>query len=167
MFTKICPRGSANRTSEKISLSSQDTEKVLRELGKNEQKAKASSRAVLQNLKSEITDIGVKLDKLLSAYLDEIISAEEYAAQKQKLLSHKVGCAEEIGEIESGSVSWLEPAPAVVKSLKQAAGMVRSGDKAAITAFLKQIGSNHILFDKSVSFSPKIPYKLASERNET
>ena len=151
---------------QKVSLSSQDTEKVLRELDKDKQKAKESSRAVLQNLKSEITDIGVKLDKLLSAYLDEIISAEEYAAQKQKLLSHKVGCAEEIGEIESGSVSWLEPARAFVKSLNQAAELVRSGDKSEITAFLKQIGSNHILFDKSVSFSPKIPYKLAAERSE-
>ena len=151
---------------QKISLSSQDTEKVLRELGKNEQKAKASSRAVLQNLKSEIADIGVKLDKLLSAYLDEIVSAEEYAAQKQKLLSRKVECVEEIGEIEDGSVSWLEPARAFVKYLNHATEIVRSGDKSEMTTFLKQIGSNHILFDKCISFSPKIPYKLAAERSE-
>src|SRR3990167_4545346 len=137
MFTKICPRGSANRTSEKISLSSQDTEKVLRELGKNEQKAKASSRAVLQNLKSEIADIGVKLDKLLSAYLDEIVSTEEYATQKQKMLAHKVELQEEIREIEDKGVSWLEPARAWVKSLNQAEKLLSSGDKSEMTTFLK------------------------------
>lgn len=152
---------------QKVSLSSQDTEKVLRELNKDEQKAKAENHVFLQNLKSEITDIGVKLDKLLSAYLDEIVSAEEYATQKEKLLTRKVECNEETSEIENGSVSWLEPARAFVKSLNQAENLVRSGDKAEMTTFLKQIGSNHILFDKSISFSLKIPYKLAAERSET
>ena len=151
---------------QKVSLSSRDTDKVLRELDKDEQKAKSSSREVLQNLRNEITDISAKLDKLLSAYLDEIVSAEEYAAQKEKLLARKVECTEEISEIESGSVSWLEPARALVKSLNHATELVQSGDKSEMTTFLKQIGSIHILFDKSISFSPKIPYKLAAERSE-
>jgi len=64
----------------------------------------------VQNLKSELADISAKLDKLLSAYLDEIISAEEYSAQKQKLLSRKVEFNEEIREIEDKGTSWLEPA---------------------------------------------------------
>ncbi len=151
---------------QKVSLSSQDTDKVLRELDKDEQKAKSDNYAVLQNLKSEISDVGAKLDKLLSAYLDEVITSEEYATQKQKLLSRKIECGEEIGEIENGSVSWLEPARAFVKSLNHATELVRSGDKSEMTTFLKQIGSNHILFDKSISFSPEIPYKLAAERSE-
>ena len=151
---------------QKVSLTSQDTEKVLRELDKDGQKAKEDSKLVVQNLKSELADIETRLDKLLSAYLDEIVSAEEYAAQKQKLLSRKVECNEEINEIENGSVSWLEPARAFVKSLNYATELVRSGDKSEMITFLKQIGSNHILFDKSVSFSPKIPYKLAAERSE-
>src|SRR3989338_7388078 len=81
-------------------------------------------------------------------------------------MSRKVECNEEINEIENGSVSWLEPARAFVKSLNYATELVRSGDKSEMITFLKQIGSNHILFDKSVSFSPKIPYKLAAERSE-
>ena len=151
---------------QKVSLTSQDTEKVLRELDKDEQKAKLDNHAILQNLKSEISDISAKLDKLLSAYLDEIISAEEYTAQKEKLLAQKVECAEEINDIESGSVSWLEPARAWVKSLNQAENLVRTGDKSEMTTFLKQIGSNHILFDKCISFSAKNEYKLAAERSE-
>ena len=151
---------------QKVSLSSQNTEKVLCELDNDEQKAKENSREILHNLKSELADIGVKLDKLLSAYLDEIVSAEEYAAQKQKLLSRKMECTEEISEIENGSVSWLEPARAWVKSLNQAENLVKSGDKSEMTTFLKQIGSNHILFDKCISFSPKNEYKLAAERSE-
>ncbi len=149
---------------QKVSLPSQDTEKVLRELDKDEQKAKESNFVVVQNLKSELADIGVKLDKLLSAYLDEIISTEEYTAQKQKLFSRKVELNEEISEIENGSVSWLEPAREWVKSLNQAEKLLESGDKSEMTTFLKQIGSNHILIDKSFSFSPKKPFQILVER---
>jgi site-specific DNA recombinase len=151
---------------QKVSLSSQDAEKVLCELDKDEQKAKSDNHAIIQNLKSEVADIGIKLDKLLSAYLDEIVSAEEYVAQKQKLLSRKVEYTEEINEIENGSVSWLEPARVFVKSLNHATKLIQNGDKSEMTTFLKQIGSNHILIDKSFSFVPKNQYKLTAERSE-
>ena len=149
---------------QKVSLSSQDTEKVLRELNKDEQKAKAGSHVVVENLKNELVDIEAKLDKLLSAYLDEIISAGEYTEQKQKLLSHKVDLQEEIREIEDKGMSWLEPARAWVKSLNQADKLLSSGNKSEMTTFLKQIGSNHILIDKSFSFSPKKPFQIIAER---
>ena len=151
---------------QKVSLPSQDTEKVLRELDKDEQKAKENSGALIQNFKSELADIEAKLDKLLSAYLDEIVSAEEYAAQKQKMLDHRVELREKIREIEDKGVFWLEPARAWIKSLNQAEKLLSSRDKSEMTTFLKQIGSNHILIDKSFSFSPKNEYKLAAERSE-
>jgi len=149
----------------KVYLSSQDMEKVLRELDKDEKKAKVSSQEILQQLKTEIADIAAKLDKLFSAYLDEIVSAEEYAAQKHKLLARKVEHNEEISEIENGNVSWLEPAREFVKSLNHATELVWSGDKSEMTTFLKQIGSNHILIDKSFSFSPKKPFQILAERH--
>src|SRR3989338_5759603 len=45
---------------QKVSLSSQDTERVLLELDKDEQKAKVSNQETLQKLKREIADIGTK-----------------------------------------------------------------------------------------------------------
>ena len=55
---------------QKVSLPSQDTEKVLYELDKDEQKVREDSKLVVQNFKSELVDTEAKLDKLLSAYLD-------------------------------------------------------------------------------------------------
>ena len=143
---------------------SQDTERVLRELDKDEQKAREDSKVLVENLKSELVDTEVKLDKLLSVYLDEVITSEEYAAQKQKMLDHRMELKEKIHEIEDKGVSWLEPARAWVKSLNQAEKLVRSGDKSEMTTFLKQIGSNHILIDKSFSFSQKNPFQILAER---
>src|SRR3989344_5040559 len=149
---------------QKVSLSSQDTEKVLRELDGDEQKAREDSKVFVENLKSELAETEMRLDKLLSAYLDEIITSEEYAAQKQKMLDQRVELKEKIHEIEDKDVSWLEPARTWVKSLNQADKLLSSGDKSEMTTFLKQIGSNHILIDKSFSFSPKKPFQILAER---
>ena len=149
---------------QKVSLSSQDTEKVLRELDKDEQKAREDNKEIIVNLKSELIELEKKLDRLLSAYLDEIISEEEYLAQKQKMLNQKIELKENTREIENGSVSWLEPARAWVKSLNQAEKLIKTGNKSEMTTFLKQIGSNHILIDKSFSFSAKNPFQILAER---
>ena len=148
----------------KVSLSSQDTEKVLRELSKNEQKAREDSKVFVENLKSELVEVETRLDKLLSAYLDEVITSEEYAAQKQKMLDQRVELKEKIRDIEDKGVSWLEPAREFVKSLNTADKLLESEDKSEMTTFLKQIGSNHILIDKSFSFSPKKPFQILAER---
>ena len=145
-------------------MSSQDTEKVLRELDKDEQKAREDSLALVAGMKSELADIEIRLDKLLSAYLDEVILEEEYLSQKQKMIEQRVELKEKIHEIENKGVSWLEPARAWVKSLNQAENLLKSGDKSEMTTFLKQIGSNHILIDKSFSFSPKKPFQILCER---
>ena len=148
----------------KVSLPSQDTEKVLRELDKDEQKAREDSKVFVENLKSELIAVEIKLDKLLSAYLDEVITSGEYTAQKQKMLDQRVELKEKIHEIEDKGVSWLEPARAWIKSLNQAEKLLQSGNKSEMTTFLKQIGSNHILIDKSFSFSPKNPFQILCER---
>ena len=149
---------------QKVSLSSQDTEKVLRELDKDEQKAKESSKSVLGNFKNELFEIEAKLNKLLSAYLDEIVFEEEYLTQKQKMLDQKVELKEKMREIEDGIVSWLEPARVFVKSLNQAENLLQSGDKAEMTTFLKQIGSNHTLINKTFSFLANRPLQIVAER---
>ncbi len=92
---------------QKVSLPSQDTEKVLRELDKDEQKARGDSKIFVENLKNELAEIETRLDRLLSAYLDEVITPEEYAAQKQKMLDQRVELKQKIREIEDKGVSWL------------------------------------------------------------
>ncbi len=151
---------------QKVSLPSQDTEKVLRELDKDEQKAREDSKILVGNMKSDLAEAETRLDKLLSVYLDEVITPEEYTSQKQKMLDHRVELKEKIREIEDKGVSWLEPARAWVKSLNQAENLLKSGDKLEMTTFLKQIGSNHILIDKSFSFSPKKPFQILAESRQ-
>jgi len=117
-------------------------------------------------LKEQLAGVETKLQKLLDIYLADALSTEEYAAKKQSLLSQKVLLSEKITDFETKGLSWLEPAREFVKSLNQAANLLSSPNPTAMTTFLKNIGSNHILRNREFVFTPKIEYKLVAERGE-
>ena len=148
---------------QKVSLSSQDTEKVLAELQKDEEQAKEEAKTTVQNLKIELAKVEAKLEKLLDAYLGEVISTEDYKVRKESLVTKKVGLGEKIRDFEQKGLSWLEPAREFVLSLNQAAKLVEAENKEEMTTFLKTIGSNHVLENRQFVFTPKIQYKLAVE----
>ena len=81
---------------QKVSLSSQDTEKVLAELEKDEQQAKEEAKNNVKNLKAKLLQIEQQLEKLLDVYLSEVISTEEYTSRKQKTLTRKLELQEKI-----------------------------------------------------------------------
>jgi DNA invertase Pin-like site-specific DNA recombinase len=148
---------------QKVSLSSQDTEKVLFELEKEEQQAKEQAKITVQNLKLELIEIKKQLEKLLDVYLGEVISSSEYTERKQKILTQKLGLQEKITDFEQKGLSWLGPAREFVLSLNQAAKLLSTENLSEMTTFLKNIGSNHILQNRQLIFSPKIPYDLVAE----
>jgi site-specific DNA recombinase len=149
---------------QKVSLSSQDTQEVLGELQKDEQKARLSAQSLAKLLREDLSALAAKLDKLLSAYLDEVINSDEYTFQKQKFLTQKVELKEKINEIEQKGASWLEPAREWVKSLNEAEKLLSGRDKPAMTAFLSRIGSNHTLHSASLGFCRAKPYEMLAER---
>ncbi len=151
---------------QKISLSSQDTEKVLAALDSEQDKAREDAQNKVSVLKERLVLVETKLQKLLDIYLADTLSAEEYAAKKQSLLSQKMSLSEKITDFETKGLSWLEPAREFVKSLNQAANLVRTDNLSELPTFLKNIGSNHFLQNRQFIFAPKIQYKLVAERSE-
>ena len=151
---------------QKVSLSSQDTEKVLAALDTEQDKARQAAQSEVSILKEQLAQVEAKLQKLLDAHLTDVLSIEEYAAKKQSLLSQKIAVSEKITDFEQKGLSWLEPAREVVKSLNQAANLLSYQNKTEMTTFLKNIGSNHILPNRQFVFEPKMPYKIIAERSE-
>jgi site-specific DNA recombinase len=151
---------------QKVSLSSQDMKKVLAALDDEQDKARQHAQVEVSVLKEQLASVETKLQKLLDIYLADALSTEEYAAKKQSLLSQKMSLNEKITDFEQKGLSWLEPAREFVKSLNQAANLLSSPNPTAMTTFLKNIGSNHILRNRQFVFAPKIQYKLVAERSE-
>ena len=151
---------------QKVSLPNQDTQKVLAALDSEEAKARQQSQAEAQNLKTQITDLDTKLEKLLDVYLADALSTAEYAAKKNTLISQKATLNDKITDIEQRGVSWLEPARAFVLSLNQAANLLSQNHLVGMTAFLKNIGSNHVVSNRQFVFEPKMQYRMTAERSE-
>ena len=151
---------------QKVSLSSQDTEKVLFELEKEELQAKEQAKINVQNLKAELAETEKKLEKLLDVYLGESISTSEYTERKQKILTKKLELQEKIRDFEQKGLSWLEPAREFILSLNQAAKLLSTENLSEMATFLKNIGSNHILQNRQLIFEPKIPFNLVAESAE-
>jgi DNA invertase Pin-like site-specific DNA recombinase len=151
---------------QKVSLSNQDTEKVLAALDSEQDKAREDAQAEVGILKELLSQIEAKLQKLLDVYLADALSTEEYAAKKQSLISQKIALVEKITDFEQKGLSWLEPAREFVKSLNQAEKLIASDNLSELPTFLKNIGSNHILRNRQFVFAPKIEYKLVAERSE-
>ena len=148
---------------QKVSLSGQDTEKVLAALDMEENQAKEQAQSEVVNLKEKLLQVETKLQKLLDVYLEDALTQKEYAAKKDILISQKVVLNEKITDFEQKGVSWLEPAREFVLSLNQAANLIESENLSEMTTFLKNIGSNHILRNREFLFDPKTPYDLVAE----
>ena len=135
-------------------------------LDSEQDKAREDAQGEVSVLKEQLTQIETKLQKLLDVYLADALSTEEYATKKQSLLSQKVALVEKITDFETKGLSWLEPAREFVKSLNQATNLLSSPNPTAMTTFLKNIGSNHILRNREFVFTPKIEYELVAKRSE-
>ena len=85
---------------------------------------------------------------------------------KEKLLTQKIEFVEKISDFEQKGLSWLEPAREFVLSLNQATKLLESENKSEMTTFLKNIGSDCILHNRQLIFSPRKPYDLVAERSE-
>ena len=74
-----------NQQIQKVSLPPSWADKMIEELEKDKEQEAKDGAVFAQNLKSQIKELEDKLDKLLDAHLEGVISKVEYTAKKQKI----------------------------------------------------------------------------------
>ncbi len=124
----------------------------------DEKEAVQSTAAASQAMKEEITAIEAKVQRLLTAYLDQDIDREAYLKEKMGLLSRKKALEEKIANLQRGSVAWLEPLREWIKDAVNVGEIAISSslsDKKS--SALKISGSNPLLQDRRIEFSPIPP----------
>ncbi len=148
----------------KVAISDKWAEKILESLNKEEEADREKAMEVLTNLKSEIAELDKKIDKLLEAYLENIVSVEEYQRKKQNMIELKSQLKQKIVEIEETQSFWLEPAREFILSCSEAKIVAETQNFGELFVFLKKVGANFLLSDKKVHFSWQEPYHfLAAE----
>ncbi len=102
------------------------------------------------NLK--ISSLNLKLERLLTLYLDQDIERENYTQQKNILTLEKKSFSEEVLNLSHANNSWLEPIQNWIKTADTIGEIANSNDFFSKKVIAKEIfGSNLQLFNKTIS----------------
>ncbi|MFH1397562.1 MAG: recombinase family protein [Candidatus Omnitrophota bacterium] len=138
---------------QKVSISDDWTDNILRELEKDKEQFGQSSLTHLQNLKSRISEIDNKISKLIDLYLEGSLTLKEYNFKKNRFINEKENLQEEIKDFADEGNNWFEQARRFVTTLNEGSYALREGNLESQKEFLKKIGSNCILKERRLVFS--------------
>jgi len=150
---------------QKVSLCSAWAEKCIAELEKEREKQAQAESAFAQKLRDELVEIESKLDRLLDLQLSGAITQNEYSAKKQKILNQKIEVSEKLRAFERKGYNRFEPMINFIKAANQAENIALHGNLFEQKDFLKKIGSNFRIAERTLAFDLKMPWKIAEKYN--
>ena len=147
-----------------ISLCDRYTDWMLEQVREWEREEVSASQSESQKLSSKISANEVRMNKLVSTYLDGDIPKEIYLKQKDKLMRSSLALEEKKKVFESGGNDWVEPLREWILDTKQAAFLSSSSDFHKIASFVKKVGTNPLVRDKSARFAAPAPSVFVAKR---
>ena len=135
-----------------------------------EEKSQASRTAadITAQKRKEIEKINLRIQKLLDAFLDELIDRETFTTEKAKLMSQKKTIEEQEAAHAAGRANWLEPFQNWIVIARNAGEIAVSGslqEKRVLA--LKIFGSNLVLDCKKARGSSLKPWSFITEKAQT
>ena len=157
--------GQIQKLIESVSLSKTWANKMLALLEKDAEKEKQLAKQKLQKLTFSLDHLEKKLDKLLEAYLEEIIDTQNYQKKKNELMEEKLVLENKISEIKEKGSLWLEPMREFINCALRAQKIARAKNNSHLLAQMaKKVGSNYLLENERLEFSLLLPYKMLAAR---
>ena len=152
-----------------IALPDEWTDWMLKQTDTWEKEEKFSSGSNVGQIKEHEREIQQKLDNLITIYLDGDIPKENYLVKKDELLLQKISLTEKIDSARHERNNWVEPLREWILDMKKGAELVSSSDFYEIRDYLKKIGTNPRMHNKSVSvsFCPPTEFALNSKADLT
>ena len=121
--------------------------------------------AAIARLKADLATCEKQIDLLLDMRLNEQINEPEYVSKKHILVNQKAELKGKLEAFEHNRTNRFEPAIQFVLEAKQATFLLAEGNHEKNRDFLKKIGSNFQMAEKSLSVEFKKPWNLLAEFN--
>jgi site-specific DNA recombinase len=168
--TQKCVREEAmvlqvDRAITRVALESLIADKIITELQNDRVKAAKSQESAITRIKADLTTCEKQIDLLLDMRLDEQITEPEYVLKKHILVNRKAELKGKLEALEHNRKNRFEPVIQFVEEAKQATFLLAEGNLEKKRDFLKKIGSNLQVADKSLAVEFKNPWKYLAEFN--
>ena len=147
----------------KVSLSSAWVNASINQFEKEKSEVTQAEGSFAQKMQNELVKIETKLDRLLDLQLEGNLSQTEYAIKKQKLILAKKDLEEKISAFGRKSNNRFELAIAFLKDANQAEKYAQQENPERIRDFLKKIGSNFRIADRTLACDYKKPWIIAEK----
>ena len=147
----------------KVSLSSAWANASIEFFENEKMKTAQAESSFAQKLRDELVEIETKLDRLLDLHLEGSLSQTEYATKKQKLILAKKDLEEKISSFGRKSNNRFELAINFIKEANQAEKCVQQENPERIRDFLKKIGSNFRIADRTLFLDFVPAFKIAEK----
>ena len=147
----------------KYSLADEVADWLIAEVEKDSVTDSASSGIQIGKVNNEIAIIDVKLDKLMTAYLENALTLPEYQETKNKLVTEKHVLKDKLSAFEKSATIRFEPVINFLNDCKQATNIANSNDPTKIRSFIEKVGSNPLVRDRTLVFSARSPWIFLSK----
>ena len=148
---------------QKVSLPDDWREKYLAKVGKWEKENSQSSNLFAQNLKTELSAIKTKIDRLMDGYLEGSFELVEFQEKKNKLMAEKKDIEEKLSDFERKGNHWLELTRNWILEANQAKNLALQDNFSEMKNYLKKIGSNRRLAAGKLAIDFKNPWNYLAE----
>ncbi|MFQ5754446.1 MAG: hypothetical protein ACE5HI_20910, partial [bacterium] len=129
-------------------------------------KSAKSLSADVKEKEEIISNISIKLERLLNGYLDQVIDEVDYRSQKAKLLSEKKSLEEEISNISRKQNDWLAPFQQWLKDAQTLDKIASDSDLFAKKVCAKEIFGSHLLLHNKTLRASAPKSELKRGQNE-
>jgi len=152
-------------TIERVALESAIADKIVRQLEKDREASAKAQEAAIARTKEELTTCENQIDLLLDMRLNEQISETEYISKKYVLVNQKAELKGKLEAFERNRQNRFEPAIKFILEAKMGTILLAEGNSEQKRDFLKKIGSNFQMVEKSLVVEFKKPWNLLAEFN--
>ena len=147
-----------------ISLPDSYTEWMLERVRVWEREEIGVSQSESHNLSAKLKASEARMNKLVSTYLDGDIPKVVYLKQKDTLMRSSLTLKTEKKDCDGGGNKWVEPLREWILDTKQATFLASADNFSEIARYVKKVGTNPTLRDKTAHFACTPPSHLVAVR---
>ena len=147
-----------------ISLPDCYTDWMLEQVKEWEQEDRDVSGSEVQNLADKIKAEEERMDILVSTYLDGDVPKDIYLKRKDKTMREIAALKAKQKDFARGRSQWVEPLRDWILDTQQAAFLSSSSNFPKIASFVKKVGTNPSVRDKSARFGVSVLDQFVAQR---